>query len=137
AERLEITALKAAGISLYRVLVPYLVFAVFMTAIISFMDGFIIPGANKKRIAFEREYLRGKSTEIDSNRIFRQESENIIYKIGYYDAKESIGYRVDVVHFQGDSIKKSMFIQQMKWQPQKEQWKFEDVRKRIFTAACY
>jgi lipopolysaccharide export system permease protein len=137
AERLEITALKAAGVSLYRLLLPYLIFAVAMTAIISYMDGFVIPEANKKRIAFEMKYLEGKSSEMDDNRIFRQESNNTIYKIGYYDAEENIGYRVDVVHFQGDSVKRSMFIQQMKWQPEKEQWKFEDVRKRIFNATGY
>ncbi len=57
AERLEIVALKAAGISLYRLLLPYLIFALLMTCIISYLDGFVIPDANEKRIAFESEYL--------------------------------------------------------------------------------
>lgn len=137
AERLEITALKAAGISLYRLLVPYLLFAFFMTALISYMDGFLIPDANKKRIAFEVKYLEGSSQEIDNNRIFRQESVNTIYKIGYYNADENIGYRIDVIHFQGDTVKNTMFIQQMSWQQDKEKWRFEDVRKRTFTQNGY
>src|SRR5699024_891306 len=68
AERLEITALKAAGVSLYRLLMPYLLFAFCATATISYMDGFLIPDANKKRIAFEMKYLKGKSSNIDDNR---------------------------------------------------------------------
>lgn len=137
AERLEIVALKAAGISFYRLLLPYLLFAFFLTGAISYIDGFLIPDANKKRIAFEAKYLEGASEEVDGNRIFRQESEHTIYKIGYYNADENTGYRVDVIHFQDDSIKKTLFIQRMSWQQKEEQWKFKDVRKRIFTANGY
>jgi len=136
-ERLEITALKAAGVSLYRLLLPYLAFAVLMTGIISYLDGFVIPEANEKRIAFESEYLQGKSDKVDKNRIFRQESENTIFKINYFNAKEQIGYRVDVVKFEGDSVRQTMFIQRMKWKDSLQHWKLEDVNKRIFTSQGY
>jgi lipopolysaccharide export system permease protein len=63
-ERLEITALKASGVSLYRLLVPYLIFAFIMTGTISYMDGFLLPDANEKRIEFESKYLQGKSEKV-------------------------------------------------------------------------
>src|SRR5699024_5254791 len=72
AERLEIIALKAAGISLYRLLIPYLLFGFIITGVISYMDGFLIPDANEKRISFESEYLQGRSEKVDGNRVFRQ-----------------------------------------------------------------
>lgn len=137
AERLEITALKAAGVSLYRLLIPYLAFAFLITAMISYLDGFVIPNANETRIEFESEYLQGKSDKVDSNRIFRQESENSIFKINYFNADENTGYRVDVVNFQGDSISETMFIQRMIWQEKKQLWKLEDVQKRTFSDQGY
>ena len=137
AERLEITALKAAGVSLYRLLLPYLAFAFLMTATISYLDGFVIPNANEKRIAFESEYLRGGSEKMDNNRIFRQESNNNIFKINFFNAQKNTGYRVDITNFRGDSIVSSLFIQRMHWQDSTQQWKLEDVDKRVFSESGY
>lgn len=137
ADRFEIVALKAAGVSLYRILLPYLVFAVLATVTISFLDGFIIPDANSDRIAFESKYLKDKSEKVDSNKLFRQESPQTIFKIGYFNVNENTGYRVDVVNFEGDSISRSMFIQRMIWQKEEKQWRLEDVEKRIYTADGY
>lgn len=137
AERLEITALKAAGISLYRLLLPYLAFGFLATAVISFLDGFVIPDANEIRIAFETKYLQGRSDRVDNNRLFRQESQNNIFKINYYNTKENIGYRVDVITFKGNSVTETMFIQRMIWQDDQQQWKFENVRKKNFGPMGY
>lgn len=137
ADRFEIVALKAAGVSVYRLLAPYLAFAVLATGIISFLDGFIIPGANSERIEFEAEYLKDKNEKVDNNKLFRQESPQSIVKIGYFNVKENTGYRVDVVNFEGDSIANSMFIQRMVWQEDSLQWRLEDVRKRIYTKDGY
>ncbi|HKK47314.1 MAG TPA: LptF/LptG family permease [Balneolaceae bacterium] len=136
-ERLEITALKAAGVSLYRLSLPFLVFAFIMTATISYLDAFIIPKANVKRIAFESKYIQGKSKQVDHNQLFRQESEHTIFKINYFNPREHTGYRVDAVTFRGDSISKSMYIQRMIWKPDKNLWKLEDVDKRIYSSLGY
>lgn len=137
AERLEITALKAAGVSLYRLLLPYLAFAFLMTAIFTYLDGFVIPKANETRIAFEAEYLQGRSNKVDENRIFRQESENTIFKINYFNESEQTGHRVDVTKFEGDSIRETMYIQRMIWQDSTQQWKLQNITKRSFTKEGY
>ena len=137
AERLEITALKAAGVSLYRLMLPYLAFAFLMTGIISYLDGFVIPKANQTRIAFESRYLQGKSERVDNNRLFRQESRNTLFKINYFNTNENTGYRIDVVKFEGDTITETMFIQRMVWQPESKSWQLRDVRKRHFTPEGY
>lgn len=46
-ERLEITAFKAAGISLYRLILPYFTFALVAAGTISFLDSYTIPKSNK------------------------------------------------------------------------------------------
>jgi len=137
AERLEITALKAAGVSLYRLLVPYLLFAFSMTATISVLDGFVIPNTNETRIAFESKYLQGQSENVDNNRIFRQESENTIFKINYFNDDEQIGHRVAVTKFRGDSVSQSLFIQKMIWKEKEQSWQLKDIEKRTFGKQGY
>lgn len=137
AERLEIIALKAAGVSLYRLMVPYLVFAIFASLTISYLDGFVIPHANEKRIAFEGKYLKGESDDVDGNQLFRQESDNNIFKINYFNANEKIGYRVDVTTFSGDSVSEMMFIRRMIWQVDSSRWHLEDIDKRTFNNQGY
>lgn len=131
-DRLEITALKAAGVSLYRLIAPFLAFALLMTLSISYLDGFIIPDSNAKRIAFEEEYLKGNSSQIDRRQIYRQESENVIYKINYFNHTEQTAHRVEVVHFDADSIRKTRNIQEMAWQDTTKRWLFTGVETKTF-----
>ncbi len=137
ADRLEITALKAAGVSLYRLLAPYLVFAFVMMCTISYLDGFVIPDANSKRIAFEEEYLSGKSQKVDNNHIYRQESPDTIFRINYFKINDTTGFRVEMIHFKGDTIDRTLDINQMQWNNKSRSWRLFDVDERIFTGNGY
>ncbi|NGP86779.1 LptF/LptG family permease [Fodinibius halophilus] len=136
-ERLEIIALKAAGISLYRLLIPYLIFASIAAISISYLDGFVIPDANENRITFESKYLRGNDDRVDRNQIFRQESEQSIFKINYFNPDDSIGHRVEVTNFKGDSISKTLYIQKIIWQHKSKSWKLENIEEKQFTRTGY
>lgn len=137
ADRLEIIALKAAGVSLYRLIVPYMIFGFIMFGAVSYMDGFIIPEANTKRIAFQERYLQNKSEKVDRNKIYRQESANTIFDINYFDSNDQTGYRIEVIEFEEDSIRKTMDIQRMKWKPEQKEWQLIDVEEKIFTPTGY
>lgn len=63
AYRTEITAMLTSGINFKRFLMPYL-FSAIVLALLSFvLANFIIPPANAKRLAFEKVYVRSRSTE--------------------------------------------------------------------------
>jgi len=132
ADRLEIIALKAAGVSLYRLILPYLAFAFISAGILSYLDGFIIPDANAKRIAFEKKYLQKKSKKMDGNQIFRQESENSVLRIGYYNSSENIAYQVDIVKFDRDSIREMMTAQRMAWLEDAQKWRLLNINQKQF-----
>ncbi len=131
-ERMEIVALKAAGVSLYRLLVPYLAFALMVAGVLSYMDGFVIPEANSKRIEFESRFLKDKSQRIDRSHVYRQESENSLYKINYFNIDEQTGYQVEVVNFEGDTIRQITNIDRLKWQPEEQKWLMLGANKRVF-----
>lgn len=63
AYRTEITAILTSGINFKRFLMPYLFSAVVLAMLSFVLANFIIPPANAKRLAFEKEYIRSRSTE--------------------------------------------------------------------------
>ncbi len=137
ADRFEITALKAAGVSLYRLILPYMVFSFIAAGLISYLDGYVIPDANSRRIEFEEQYLRDKNEKVDRSEIYRQESADTIYRINYFDANEQTGFRVEMVRFEGDSVRETMNIQRMKWIDTQKKWQLIDIEKKFFTPTGY
>ncbi|MEX2403376.1 MAG: LptF/LptG family permease [Balneolales bacterium] len=130
-DRLEITAMKAAGISLYRLLVPYFLFAFTMAGIIHYLDGYVVPISNTERVEFEREYIQKKSDRIDRNRIYRQESPNRYVLINYFHASEETAYRVMFYTFDGERLSETMEISRMQWNDEKNLWEMRngEIRK--------
>ncbi|MCC5913641.1 MAG: LptF/LptG family permease [Balneolaceae bacterium] len=132
-ERLEITAIKASGISLYRLSLPYLFFGLCIAGTVSYLDGYVIPVSNAERIAFEREYLSGGSADrIDRGGIFRQESDSTILNINFYDANANVGYRTTYVEFDGDQIKRMVTANRITWVDSTQTWITDRARDRVF-----
>ncbi|HKJ30457.1 MAG TPA: LptF/LptG family permease [Balneolales bacterium] len=133
ADRIEIVALKAAGVSLYRLLIPYLLFAFFAAGVISYLDGFIVPKSNVKRIDFEHKYLNKPSQRIDKSQIFRQESKNSILMINYFDPKGQTAYHVRFFRFKDNKIVETLDLIRMEWKKKKHQWMMYQGKRRIYT----
>lgn len=137
ADRLEIVALKAAGVSLYRLLVPYLLFGFMAMGIISYLDGFVVPETNARRFAFEEQYLQDKSQNLDKQKIYRQESASTLMKIDYYDPSKKKGFRVEFITFAGDSISRTTNAREMIWEPETGKWQLRDIQKRDYYAGGF
>lgn len=131
-ERLEITAIKASGISLYRLIVPYLIFGVGVAVIVSYLDAYIIPNSNADRIAFEQQYLSKSGERIDRGGIFRQDSDSTVININFYDAGANIGYRVTFLEFDEDRIRKIITANRITWVDSTETWVANRAQNRIF-----
>ncbi|SMO36158.1 LptF/LptG family permease [Gracilimonas mengyeensis] len=136
-DRLEITALKAAGVSLYRLIVPYLVFAILCAAGISWLDAHIIPKSNADRIAFEEKYLSSKNDRMDQSDIYRQPSPNTKLQVNYFDKNQQIAYRVRLTEFDQRKITRTTRANRMEWQDSTQSWRMETVTDRIFTEKGY
>ncbi|MFP8488503.1 LptF/LptG family permease [Gracilimonas sp. Q87] len=136
-DRLEITALKAAGVSLYRLIVPYLVFAVICALGISYLDANVIPKSNAERIAFEERYLKNKSEKIDQNDIYRQPSPSTKLQVNYFDSNKNIAYRVRLLEFEGDKISRTTNANRMVWIDSTQSWQMEVVKELVFNETGY
>lgn len=136
-ERLEITAMKAAGVSLYRMIVPYITFAILSAIILSALDAYVIPKSNAKRIAFEEKYIAQKNERIDRNDIYRELSANSILQVNYFDNDQLIGYRIRLVQFDSLAITKTLRAQNMTWQKETKNWRLSSVIQRVYSDSGY
>ena len=136
-ERLEITALKAAGVSLYVLIIPYLVFASITSITISFLDAKIIPKSNVERIAFEQKYIKRKSENLDRSDIYRQLSSNSILRVNYFDKNQNIGYRIQIVKYDDQKVQKTITANRMNWNEEEQKWELSSVKVRKFTEYGY
>lgn len=132
-ERLEIIALKASGISLYRLVVPFLFVGIFLAMIVSYLDAYVIPKSNAERIAFEQQYLARSGERIDRGGIFRQDSDSTIININFYDANADVGYRVYLLEYSGDEISRIVQANRMMWVDSTSSWITDRAKIRKFN----
>ncbi|MFO7845522.1 MAG: LptF/LptG family permease [Balneolaceae bacterium] len=136
-ERLEIIALKASGVSLYRLVLPYLFFGVLMSGSVSYLDAYIIPNSNAERIEFEKEYMSGSDERLDRGKIFRQEAENRIVSFNFFEASSNTGYQASIITFEDDKVKRISNANRMEWNDSTRQWNVDRLRERIFENGGY
>lgn len=138
ADRLEIVALKAAGVSLYRLLLPYLVFGFLVTVALSFLDAYVVPDANQRRLKFANKYLNPSySSYYNRDEVYRQISANSILQINYYNKNKAKGFNVDIVHFAEDSVVRTTSAQKMVWVDSLQKWRFYNLEKHRYRAEGY
>lgn len=137
ADRFEIVAIKAAGISLYRLAVPYLLFGLFACFMISYLDGFVVPKSNGIRMKFEQKYLGSQSERVDQEKIYREESPHSIMMVNYFDPKEDVGYRIQFFRFKDGNIVQTLNASRIEWQPKIKKWKLIQGYERIYSPDGY
>lgn len=95
----EITAMKSSGISLYRIIVPYVLVALIISGASVYFNGWIVPLANKKKLNIERVYLLKDQISSYSANIYFQDSPTRILSIGYFDESRNTATRVSIQDF--------------------------------------
>ncbi|MFN1836080.1 LptF/LptG family permease [Balneola sp. MJW-20] len=136
-ERLEITSLKAAGVSLYRISLPYILTGLMLASATSFFDAYLIPNANERKFAFEERYLRGKIERVENQDIFRQPLPDTQLRLNYFDRAQNVGYQVRMFQYEGNEVIKTTSASKMSWDEENEIWVLQGVREQIYNDYGY
>ncbi|TNE72927.1 YjgP/YjgQ family permease [bacterium] len=127
ADRVELISLKSAGVSLYRILVPYLLFGCIGLGIVSYLDGFVVPNSNQKRVGFERTYINRKSDRIDKNKLYRQNTPNSILQVNYFEPTSKIAYNTILFDYSDGKLAKKSEMTRMKFIDSLQIWRMTDL----------
>jgi LPS export ABC transporter permease LptF/LPS export ABC transporter permease LptG len=132
----EVTAMKATGISIYRVIVPVLLVAGMFAAGLFLFEQFYLPHTNKRQDAL-RNLIKGKPAQTylrpDRQWIFGQN--NNIYYYQFFDQDRDQFANVSVFQFDPRTyeITRRIFAARAQWQPDLDQWVYTKGWERSLT----
>lgn len=128
----EIIAILSSGVSFKRLLVPYFISAILL-AIFSFvLINWIIPPANKKRLAFEEQYIRVRYRYDDKN-IHKQVLPGTFVYMESYNNLHNIGYDFSIEKFENGQLKSKLISDYVQWDTAKNNWKVSNYIIRDFV----
>ena len=136
----ELTAMKATGISLYRVMVPVLVVATVLAVALFAFDESYLPSANRRQEAL-RSVIKGKPAQTflrpDQQWMFGRQLPGQPGRIFYYEFFDSDRDRfanISVFEFDPETFALStrIFATSAHWEPGLHQWIFENGWERTF-----
>ncbi|MGC1298001.1 MAG: LPS export ABC transporter permease LptG [Alloacidobacterium sp.] len=136
----ELTAMKATGISLYRIVVPILVIASILSVSLFLFDEVYLPAANRKQEALHN-VIKGKPAQTylrpDRKWMFGMQQSGKPGRIFYYEFFDPDNDRfANITAFEFDpatfSLSRRIFAAGAHWDPQIHRWIFEHGWQRSF-----
>jgi LPS export ABC transporter permease LptG/LPS export ABC transporter permease LptF len=136
----ELTAMKATGISLYRITVPVLVIAAMLSVALFAFDELYLPQANRRQEAL-RNVIKGKPAATvehpGRNWMFGEQhpgKPSVIFYYQYFDPEINTFGNITVFEFDPGTftLTRRIFATAAEWQPNLNAWVFEDGWERTF-----
>lgn len=101
----EVTAIKAAGVSYYRFMLPFVTTAFVISIMAVYFGGYVVPLANKHKVYIEQHYMK-KGIEYAGSNIYFQDSPTRIVTISYYDVAGNQAHRISIQEYSPADITK-------------------------------
>lgn len=127
----EIIAILSSGISFKRLLVPYLIGAVLIAAVSFFLTGWVIPLANKERVAFEQRYVNSPFYNRDRDIHIKVGEKTYLY-LERYSSNNNVAYKPTLETIEGNQLKARLSGTQLRWQEDTKNWLLKNWELREF-----
>lgn len=129
AARTEIIAILSSGVSFIRLLYPYVLGASVLAVATYYMVNYLIPKANKTRIAFEIKYINDAYTYSGRN-VHLKISPDTYAFLESYNNQVNTGYRFTLEKVQGNQLKQKLSADHIEWNAKKKKWTVYDYKIR-------
>lgn len=129
AARTEIIAILSSGVSFIRLLFPYVLGASVLAVLTYFMVNYIIPRANKVRIAFEVQYINAPYTYSGRNVHIKIGPDTYAY-LESYNTISNTGYKFTLERVEGNQLKQKLSADHIEWDAKKKKWAVYDYQIR-------
>lgn len=127
----EIIAMQASGISFKRLLFPYFLTATLIAVFTFIFASYIIPPANKTRLAFENVYVKSyKQSSIDN--VQMEVEKGVILYLQDFDIQTKRGHNLSLEQFDGKTLVSRLTARRVYWDTLTH-WRVEDYSIRYFS----
>jgi LPS export ABC transporter permease LptG/LPS export ABC transporter permease LptF len=129
----EVTAFKASGVSLYRLSVPVLIAAGFLSGALFAFDHYYVPEANRRQDAIRNE-IKGRPVQSflrpDRKWIFGEGSRVFYYR--YFDPTDPVMLGVSVYDLDPKTshLRRLITAERARWEPSLNTWIFQNGQMR-------
>ncbi len=121
----EIVAMLAGGMSFRRFMVPYFIGASIIALASFFLNSYLIPNANKTRIAFESAYIQKPFYYSDRDIHIKIAPELYAYMESYNNQRD-VGYRFTLEKIVNQELKEKLSARRIEWDSAKTSWTIKD-----------
>ncbi|AMM50336.1 permease [Rufibacter sp. DG15C] len=132
ASHTEIVAILSSGVSFKRMLVPYIIGSVVIGIFIFFFSAYVIPNANKTRVAFEIKYVKNPYTYEGRNVHFRIGPETYAY-LESYNNHANVGYKFTLETIKKQELVRKLASESIRWDSTKQKWHMDAYTLRTFN----
>lgn len=130
ASNTEIISILASGISFRRLLRPYLIGAILLSLISLYLNNFLIPKSNVKRLNFRYTYISKAFKNKDKN-MHLQLDENSYAYIGSYSSPTDVGIKFSLEKFNDKGeLKYKLIADYIRWDTTKKLWTIQNFYER-------
>jgi len=127
AQHLELSSLQTSGVSIYRIMIPYLVVGTVLTGALFYLGGWVVPDSNRTRLAFELEYTRDASQRVESSFIHRQTGPGSMMSVSFYDRRSRTATNVTLEDYASWSqLTQRIDAPRMSWIDSLSVWRLMD-----------
>ena len=134
AQRSEIIAVLAGGISFPRLMRPYLLASSLLVVGSLVLAHFILPISNQHKLDFEVEYIH-KEFHIAEQHLYRELSPGTIVYMRSVNAGRQVGYRFVLEQWEGERLVEKWMASKARWLPEEQTWRVSNLRRRSWDVA--
>mgnify|MGYP001180193340 FL=1 len=135
-KRNELTAMKAAGVSLYRIATPIVILSIIISISGFYFDNFLVTYGNKKCKEIETKFAmksRNSTFSLKKKNIFLSKANQSQIAIDKYSAKTNIASGVAIQYMKNGKLNKRIDAHKMTWDNKLKKWVLNAYAIRIFN----
>jgi len=118
----EIIAILNSGMSFRRLLLPYMISAIFIALLSFFLSDRVIPRANKVKLDFEEQYVKKRPVRFKTKDFHRQIEPGVYVYLQSYSNVSKVGYQFTIEKFEDGELVSKMFADQIRWDTTINKW---------------
>ena len=122
----ELSAIKAAGISIKRISIPLIILGILFSIFSFYYDNIFVSHSlqNRNEISSKYNLGRSKKNSLKKKDIFRQESSDKILGIKRYSFRTQTAHNISLQEFNNGDLKSRLDAPSMKWNEGNNSWQF-------------
>ncbi|MDR0603845.1 MAG: LptF/LptG family permease [Bacteroidales bacterium] len=128
----EIIAILNAGMSFYRLMLPYIISAVFIGILSFYLTNFLIPRTQQGIMGYKEKYMsiQKRSKEVDSH--IKTEPNTYAY-VHYWDNANNLGYNFSYEFMNEKGVHYKLRAQTIQWDTVLQSWTLSNYILRTFN----